>query len=105
MNRTMCCQFCRAEMDLAQQFRYLVETQTLHNSVMLAAIRSLPHVGGRPLRVCKSCQADIENRRVTIHDLNAHTRQLAARGSQFLLLAAAFVGIGLLTVRFGRMFA
>jgi hypothetical protein len=105
MNKTMCCQFCRAEMDLAQQFRYLVETQTVNNPVMLAAIRSLPHAGGRPLRVCKPCQTDIESERVTVHDLNARARRMAARGSQVLLLAVAVVGLGILTARFGRFFA
>ncbi len=94
----MPCRFCRREMDLAQQFAYLVEVQTQSNPTMLAAIRRLPHHNGVPLRVCKSCQAGIEQRRFEVRDVNARYR----RSGQLLVLAACVVGLGLVTVQMGH---
>ena len=55
------CQFCAGKLEPAQEFRFLVETETLGDPTHLNRIRQLPAtVGGRPLRVCKSCQAAIE---------------------------------------------
>jgi hypothetical protein len=45
----------------AQEFRFLVETETLDNPTHLNRIRRLPATtDGRPLRVCSSCQSRIE---------------------------------------------
>ncbi|MFO0799957.1 MAG: hypothetical protein U0804_21000 [Gemmataceae bacterium] len=52
------CQFCAAPLEPVQEFRYLVETAT-DDPVHLNRIRALPHAAGRPLRVCKGCQAAI----------------------------------------------
>jgi hypothetical protein len=98
MSATMHCRFCRREMDLAQQFAYLVEVQTQSDPVMMAAIRRLPHSGGVPLRVCKGCQAGIEQRRFVVRDVNAGYR----RGGQLLLLAAFAVGLGLVTAQMSQ---
>ena len=95
MSATMHCRFCRREMDLAQQFAYLVEAQTQSDPVMMAAIRRLPHCGGVPLRVCKGCQAGIEQKRLVVRDVNAGYR----RSGQLLLLAAFAVGLGLVTAQ------
>lgn len=91
----MPCRFCRREMDLAQQFAYLVEVQTQSNPVMMAAIRRLPHCDGVPLRVCRDCQADIEQRRYVVRDVNAKYR----RSGQLLVLTACLVGLGLVTAQ------
>lgn len=57
------CLFCAAPLDPAQEFRFLVESQTLANPGMLALIRRLPAtLDGRPLRVCGACQAAVEAR-------------------------------------------
>ena len=101
MSAAMPCRFCRREMDLAQQFAYLVEVQTQTNPVMLAAIRKLPHCGGVPLRVCRGCQAGIEQKRFVVRDVNARYR----RSGQLLMLAAFAVGIGLVTVQMSQWIA
>ncbi|MDB5313376.1 MAG: hypothetical protein JWO38_7578 [Gemmataceae bacterium] len=55
------CQFCAGKLEPAQEFRFLVETETLDDPVHLNRIRQLPATtGGRPLRVCKSCQKTME---------------------------------------------
>lgn len=95
MSAAMPCRFCRREMDLAQQFAYLVEVQTQSNPVMLAAIRRLPHCNGVPLRVCRTCQAGIEQKRFVVRDVNAKYR----RSGQLLVLAACVVGLGLATAQ------
>jgi hypothetical protein len=98
MRATLHCRFCGDELDLAQQFAYLVEVQTVSNPVMLRAIRRLPHAGGAPLKCCKACQAGIEQRRFEVRDVNAGVRHASRRGGQLLLLTAFAVGVGLLTV-------
>ena len=100
MNGTMHCRFCRGELDLAQQFTYLVEVQTVRDAVMMAAIRRLPHCDGVPLRVCRACQAGIEQNRFVVRDTNTAARRAGRRGGQLLLLAA-LVGFGFVTARFG----
>jgi hypothetical protein len=95
MSAAMPCRFCRREMDLAQQFTYLVEVQTQSNPVMMAAIRKLPHCNGVPLRACRDCQAGIEQRRFEVRDVNVGYR----RSGQLLMLAAFAVGIGLATAQ------
>jgi hypothetical protein len=97
MNDPIRCRFCGDELDLGQQFAYLVELQTVSNPVMLKAIRRLPHAGGVPLRCCKGCQAGIEQKKFVVLDLNAGTRKVARRGGQLLVLTAFAVGLGLLT--------
>jgi hypothetical protein len=97
MIETIRCRFCGDELDLCQQFAYLVELQTVNNPVMLRAIRRLPHAGGVPLRCCKVCQSGIEQKRFVVRDLNAGTRRAARRGGHLLMLTAFAVGLGLLT--------
>ena len=97
--KTMPCQFCRHELDLAQQFRYLVEAQTVDNPVMMAAIRRLPHTHGRPLRCCRGCQTVIERKAVAGRHVNARVRTAGLRGGQYLVLTVLAVGVGVLTAR------
>jgi hypothetical protein len=46
---------------LVQEFRFLVESETLDNPVHLARIRQLPAANGRPVPVCKACQTLVES--------------------------------------------
>jgi len=57
---TIECQLCYSELEPAQALRFLVETENLDNPGVLEAIRHLPSVRGRPLCVCKRCQARLE---------------------------------------------
>jgi hypothetical protein len=98
MSAAMHCRFCRREMELAQQFAYLVEVQTQTNPVMMAAIRKLPHCDGVPLRVCRDCQTGIEHKRFVVRDVNTGFR----RSGQLLILTACLVGIGLVTVQMSQ---
>jgi hypothetical protein len=64
--RSLECQLCYRELEPVQAFRFLVETETLPTPAYLDQIRHLPAVHGRPLCVCKTCQARLEARpRVT----------------------------------------
>jgi hypothetical protein len=54
------CQFCHDKLEPAQELRFLVEVQNLDDPATLDRIRQLPAVNGKPLRVCKGCQAGIE---------------------------------------------
>jgi hypothetical protein len=54
---TLQCQLCYRELEPAQALRFLVETENLSNPGYLEHIRYLPSVRGRPLCVCKHCQA------------------------------------------------
>ncbi len=54
------CWCCKGRLEPAQQLRYLVETDTLDDPARLALIRTLPAINGRPVPVCKSCQARLE---------------------------------------------
>lgn len=54
---TMHCRFCDRELEPVQQFVYWVEMQTLQDPQTLSAIRTLPHHHGKPLRICRACQA------------------------------------------------
>ena len=60
MPKLMCCAGCDGPLEPAQQLRFLVETDNLDNPVHLARIRALPAVNGRPVPVCKACQAQLE---------------------------------------------
>jgi hypothetical protein len=95
----MPCQFCRGELDLAQQFRYLVEAQTVDDPVMMAAIRRLPHAHGRPLRCCRGCQTAIERKAIVGRFVPARARATGLHGRQYLVLTALAVGVGVLTAR------
>src|SRR4051812_36207876 len=59
---TLECQLCYRELDPAQALRFLVETENLTSPAYLDHIRHLPSVRGRPLCVCKHCQAKLEAR-------------------------------------------
>ena len=54
------CSSCQGPLEPAQQLRFLVETDNLDNPAYLARIRTLPSVNGRPVPVCKACQAKLE---------------------------------------------
>jgi hypothetical protein len=54
------CVCCKGALEPAQQLRYLVEMDNLDNPAHLARIRALPSANGKPLPVCKACQAAIE---------------------------------------------
>lgn len=57
------CQFCAGKLEPAQEFRFLVETDTLDDPAHLARIRRLPATpAGKPLRVCGTCQTALEAR-------------------------------------------
>src|SRR4051794_2463013 len=99
MKTTMPCQFCRTDLDLAQQFRYLVEAQTVNDPVMMTAIRRLPHAHGRPLRCCRGCQAAIERKALAVGSLPPRARVAGVRGRHYLVLTAIAVGVGVLTAR------
>ena len=60
MSKLCRCACCEGPLDPAQQLRFLVETDNLDNPGVLARIRALPAVGGRPLPVCKACQSKLE---------------------------------------------
>ena len=51
------CVCCNGPLEPAQQLRFLVETDNLDNPAYLNRIRALPAVKGRPVPVCKACQA------------------------------------------------
>ena len=53
------CQFCSARLEPVQEFRFLVETPVADAPPVLPCLRRLPAVDGRPLRVCKGCDARI----------------------------------------------
>ena len=51
------CACCDGALEPAQQLRFLVETDNLDNPAYLNRIRALPSVNGKPVPVCKACQA------------------------------------------------
>ncbi len=54
------CVRCKGPLEPVQHLRFLVETDTLDDPAHLARIRTLPSAGGKPLPVCKACQARLE---------------------------------------------
>ena len=54
------CSCCDRPLEPAQQLRFLVESDNLGNPSYLAQIRALPSLNGKPIPVCKACQARIE---------------------------------------------
>jgi hypothetical protein len=56
------CACCNGRLEPAQQLRFLVETDNLDNPGYLNRIRMLPTRNGKPLPVCKACQAQLEAR-------------------------------------------
>ncbi len=59
MTKLCRCVSCDGLLEPAQQLRFLVETDNLDNPVHLARIRVLPTMNGKPVPVCKACQARI----------------------------------------------
>jgi hypothetical protein len=55
------CACCSEPLEPAQELRFLVECDNLGDPAYLAHIRRLPSVNGRPVPVCKACQARIES--------------------------------------------
>jgi hypothetical protein len=92
------CQFCHDPLDPAQELRFLVEIQNLDNPAYLEQIRQLPAVGGKPLRVCKPCQAKVE---ATPNRLRAVPRPAAAAPTASGVLAACgLLSVGLVLFAF-----
>jgi hypothetical protein len=60
VSRPCPCASCHAPLEPAQELRFLVETANLDNPVYLNFIRRLPAARGKPVPVCKACQARIE---------------------------------------------
>ncbi|HJZ59409.1 MAG TPA: hypothetical protein VKE74_30975 [Gemmataceae bacterium] len=84
------CQFCGANLEPVQELRFLVETETLDNPAHLNRIRRLPAAAdGRPLRVCKTCQSQLEANPARFH---AAVEQARSR-RQFRTGMLAAVGI------------
>src|SRR5205823_6406316 len=59
------CACCEGPLEPVQQLRFLVETDNLDDPAFLARIRSMPAVNGRPVPVCKACQALLEEHAVS----------------------------------------
>ena len=55
------CVCCDNPLEPVQQLRFLVETDNLDNPSYLNRIRALPSVNGKPVPVCKVCQAQLES--------------------------------------------
>jgi len=55
------CACCAHQIELVQEFRFLVESDTLDNPIHLERIRRLPSANGRPVPVCKACQTLVES--------------------------------------------
>jgi hypothetical protein len=93
VGRSLECQLCYRELEPVQAFRFLVETETLATPAYLEQIRYLPSVHGRPLCVCKKCQARLEARpRVA--------RRVAARvpADRRQFRSAVMTALGFLTI-------
>jgi hypothetical protein len=54
------CVCCCAQLEPAQELRFLVEMANLDNPRYLAHIRRLPASNGRPVPVCSGCQKLLE---------------------------------------------
>ena len=91
MPRPLTCQFCRADLDPAQEFAYHVESQTPEGAVLPAGLRRLPAVGGRPLRACRGCRA------------TPARRPAAGAAGQALFAAVAAVGMWALTAKLANL--
>ncbi|HUR55746.1 MAG TPA: hypothetical protein VMZ71_16535 [Gemmataceae bacterium] len=59
MSKPRPCACCNAPLEPAQEFRFLVESETLDAPAYLAAIRRMPAANGRPVPVCEACQAKL----------------------------------------------
>ena len=94
MTQTCRCQLCNETLEPAQALRFLVETDNLDDPGYLAHIRRLPAVGGKPLRVCKRCQATVEANPVQFRTAveAAHGRRLRAG----MLTACGLLSVGLI---------
>lgn len=81
------CWCCKGQLEPAQQLRFLVETDTLNEPAYLAQIRVLPAVNGKPVPVCKACQAQLEA---------GAARPVAKPAAPTLLRALGALSVGLL---------
>lgn len=61
MHCVISCRCCRTQLEPARILAYLVESDTRDNPTMLEAIRILPHLGGKPIPMCQSCQGKLAN--------------------------------------------
>jgi hypothetical protein len=59
MGRTAHCEYCGAELDPAQELRFLFEIQHRDDPERLAALGELPRAGGEPMLVCKECHTSV----------------------------------------------
>jgi hypothetical protein len=85
------CQFCHDRLEPAQELRFLVEIQNLDNPAYLEHIRRLPAVNGKPLRVCKPCQAKVEAHPNRLRAVSAARPPLPSG----LLAACGLLSVGL----------
>ena len=92
----MNCHFCDRVLSLAKHFAYLVESQTIDNPAMLAAIRRMPHDRGRPLPACGQCDTAVPVRAVRQPVNRLHADRPAGPGllwfSAVLLIGLALAG-------------
>jgi hypothetical protein len=95
VTKLCCCARCEGALEPVQQLRYLVETANLDNPIHLARIRVLPSANGKPLPVCKACQAALQG---TAH---RSTDSGSKMTSAYLLGAFGVLSIGIL---FGALF-
>jgi hypothetical protein len=92
---TIECQLCYSELEPAQALRFLVETENLSDPGYLDHIRYLPSVRGRPLCVCKRCQAQLENRpRVVRRVVPAPVRRDRRQFRSAVMTALGFLTVG-----------
>lgn len=81
------CRCCKGQLEPAQQLRFLVETDTLNDPAYLAQIRVLPAINGKPVPVCKACQAKLEA---------GAARPTPKSGAPTLIRALGALSVGLL---------
>lgn len=89
MPRPLPCEYCRAALDLAQQFAYHVESESAGDPKQPGLPRRLPWAGGRPLRVCRRCQSAFVNRKAAPDRADIDGRALLAAFAVVVAWAAA----------------
>ncbi len=92
MTKPCRCVVCRGALEPAQQLRYLVETDNLDDPVYLSRIRVLPSADGKPLPVCKGCQAKIQAAPPTTTGPKAEPRRSDLLGMLGALSVGLFLG-------------
>ena len=91
---TLECQLCYRPVEPAQALRFLVETENLSNPTYLNHIRHLPSVHGRPMCVCKGCQARLEARPRVARRVNVPAPADRRQFRSAVMTALGFLTIG-----------